>query len=37
VLTPRVREAFAQMGLLRFEHMFEHMKDSIEEAAPESA
>jgi hypothetical protein len=31
LLTPRVREAFAQMDLLRFEHM----KDSIEEAAPQ--
>jgi hypothetical protein len=31
LLTPRVRKAFGQMDLLRFEHM----KDSVEEAAPQ--
>jgi hypothetical protein len=31
LLTPRVREAFAQMDLLRFEHL----KDSVEEAEPQ--
>ena len=30
-LQPRVREAFAKMDLLRFEHL----KDSVEEAAPQ--
>ncbi len=31
LLTPRVREAFAKMDLLRFEHL----KDSVEEAEPQ--
>jgi hypothetical protein len=31
LLTPRVRDAFGKMDLLRFEHL----KDSVEEAAPE--